>query len=147
MNFLVLALVLVPGEGPSEMGVPAYSAQASLEDTAGRFAGLWSSADIGRIGDLLVPDGIRLHLGEVGHHDLAPRQALAALRDFLRAHRSNGARMDRVSEVGGQPPRGFAEITWEAVAQGTTEMLRYTVYVGFILEDESWHISELRVFR
>jgi hypothetical protein len=121
--------------------------QPSLEDAAGRFAGLWSLGDVGRITDLLASEGIRLHLGRVGHNSLPPRQARAALRDFLGEHRSDGVRLDTVSEVGGSPPRGFAEISWETVVLGTSETLHYIVFVGFILEDEIWRISEVRVFR
>ncbi len=121
--------------------------QSSLESAAGQVAGLWSLGDVGRIIDLLASDGVRLHLGQTGYSSLPSRQARAALRDFFQGHRSDGVHLDTVSEVGGTPPRGFAEFAWETVVLGTSEPLRYIVFVGFVLEDESWRIAEVRVFR
>jgi hypothetical protein len=55
------------------------------------------------------------------------------------------ARVSRVEEVGGTPPRGFAEIRWESRIRGMTENVTRTVFVAFTFEDDDWRVTELRV--
>lgn len=55
--------------------------------------------------------------------------------------------MTRAEQLGGAPPRGFAELGWEVAAPGSPAALRYVVFLGFVLEDDSWRISEIRVLR
>jgi hypothetical protein len=54
-------------------------------------------------------------------------------------------RVSRVEEVGGDPPKGYAEIRWESRIQGTSDVLARTVFVAFVTEDDGWRVTELRV--
>ena len=53
--------------------------------------------------------------------------------------------MTQVEEVGGDPPKGYAEIRWESRIQGTSDVLARTVFVAFVSEDGGWRVTELRV--
>lgn len=131
-----------PPEGRLPGGSPAL--QPNLEIAAGRFARAWAAADAEGIGTLLASGSVSLHLDDVSHGSLSPRQAVAALQGFLQGRETRKIRVVRTSEVGGSPSRGFAEVAWQAVAVGTVEDLTYTVYVGFVLE-EGWKVTEVRV--
>jgi hypothetical protein len=49
--------------------------------------------------------------------------------------------------VGGTPTRAFGEISWTTRARGTTIPERATIFVAFVLEDERWRITEIRLIR
>jgi hypothetical protein len=122
------------------------AAQASDLQTAARsFAGLWAEGDASAISAVLHRDGVLVALLGVEYGTLDRRNAEAALRDFLQHHEATSATLARASEVGGTLDRGFAEIRWEAVAPGTSEPLRYTVFTGFVLDGEVWRVTDLRV--
>lgn len=136
---LVGAVQLIP---PS-----ALAAQETLEAVATGFASGWVDGDLQRVADLLLPVGIRMDL--TGHRagQVSVRQAVAALGDFHQDHESVEARVNRAEATGGNPPRGFAEISWTAVPSGTSEGRTYVIFVSFVREDEAWLVSEIRVLR
>ena len=78
---------------------------------------------------------------------VSARQTVAALGDFHQDHQSVTARVSRVENTGGNPPRGFAEIAWTAIPEGTSEARDYVLFVSFVQEDEAWMVSEIRVLR
>lgn len=136
------------GQEPVTQALPAGRiAQEGLEEAARDFSRLWEAGTVGEIGKIMVPGGIRFHLQDQAHASLPPRQAVAALKDFLNRHRGLELAVARVSEAGGEPPRGFAELVWRAVAAGTSEPIRYVVYIGFVLDQGSWRVFEVRVMR
>lgn len=151
MPALVLVIWAGTLEGQSVPPVgsapPTVSAQAPLGAAAGRFARVWAEGDPGALQAFVASGGARLHLDGTSHGVLSPRQAVAALGSFRSEHRSRGIEVVRVSEVGGAPPRGFAEIAWKGVRAGTVEALSYTVYVGFVWGGEDWLVTEVRVMR
>lgn len=123
---------------------------ASLQDAAERFARHWAAGESGALAELVAESGVRLHLDRASRSPLPARQASAALRDFFAGHRPGTARLGRVSEVGGVPSRGFAEVIWHAAAAGTTEMTMVRVYVGFVQEGRDggagdWKVDEIRI--
>ena len=157
MRLFILASAVLPGvmtlpglgagQAPQVLpGLPV--AQPSLEAAAVSVARIWEAGRPALLEELMVPTGIRFHLQEQAHASLPARKVVATLASFLNQHHGLEVAVTRVSPTGGRPPRGFAELAWQAVARGTSEPLSYTVYIGFVLrDDESWRITELRVMR
>ena len=130
----------------SALAAGQVSAQAGdLETAAVGFAELWAEGDASAIAAVLHRDGVLVALLGEEYGTLDRRNAEAALRDFLRHHEARGAALARASEVDGAVDRGFAEIRWEAVAPGTSELLRYTIFTGFERDGANWRITDLRV--
>jgi len=132
---LFLALGLSPGTCLGQ----------SLEDAASTFAGLWGAGEVSSLEGHLSPAGVRLQwetrqVGSLGH-----RHAAASIREYLGSREGVGTRVTRVEEVGGEPPKGYAEIRWESRIQGTSDVLERTVFVAFTSEDGGWRVTELRV--
>lgn len=119
--------------------------QDSLEAAARTVARLWERGDAAGLGAMLRPAGVALDLGERSHASLEARQVVASLRDLLGRHASRSVRLDRFSPVDGTPPRAYVEMAWDAVPEGTAEVIRYTVFVGLELVADSWRITEIRI--
>lgn len=142
---LVWALVL----GGSS---PAASQEATRDDPqiraiAERVAEMWARGDVEGVASLLDPGGVRVQVpGGVGG-SLAPRKARAVLGDVLEAHGEGRIEVMRISPSEGTPARGFAELGWSAVARGTSQVLRYTLFVGLVHGSEGWRVYEIRVMR
>lgn len=153
MTRLLLLLLLLGAPGLAAAPLPSgtegvpVSGQVALDRIAGRFAALWSAGDVSAIAALLSADGVRLQLGQGGHATVGVRQATAAIRDFHQALRTTGSRVLRVSEVGGTPRRGFAELECSATEGGGREAAGYSVFVAFVQEGSDWRVSEIRVLR
>jgi hypothetical protein len=123
----------------------AAEAQASLETVASSFARHWATGDLEQLTPSFLPDGIRVEMGGKASGVVSVRQAAAGLKGLHAEHDTRSARVDRVTEVGGSPRRGFAEIAWSAAPSGTSEYREYVLFVGFLMEDEGWRVSEVRV--
>lgn len=139
------AQVLTPAASQdSQVETPAAS-QDSLEAVARAVARLWARGDAAGLGAMLRPAGVALDLGDRSHASLEARQVVASLRDLLGRHASRGVRLDRFSPVDGTPPRAYVEMAWDAVPEGTAEVMRYTVFVGLELVADAWRINEIRI--
>jgi hypothetical protein len=137
---LILALALLGvlvGHSPARA--------QSLGGVASTVAGCWSRQDAEGIADLLSRSGVALHLLDESHPAAGVRQARAALSELL--EKGGNVRVTRVEDLGGSPQRGFAELAWEVRATGSEQGVRYTVFVGFVREDDAWRIGEIRVLR
>ena len=121
--------------------------QAALDGVAMNLTRLWAQGSADLIGEALVATGIRLRLGHEDHPSLSRRQAVASLKSYLSEHRTGTISLEQAAEVGGAPPRGYAEIRWDAMEEGASQSFRSTVYVGFVQEDEAWRVFEIRVLR
>lgn len=119
--------------------------QDSLEAAARTVARLWERGDAAGLGAMLRPAGVALDLGERSHTSLEARQVVASLRDLLGRHASRSVRLDRFAPVDGTPPRAYVEMAWDAVPEGTAEVMRYTVFVGLELVADAWRITEIRI--
>ncbi len=139
----VLLAVLLAASAPAPP--PAGTAQSSLEGAAANLARLWERGASDLFVQVLVAGGIRLRVRGEDHRSLSRRQAVAVLRDYLKGHRSESARLERVAEVGGSPLQGYAEFHWTVVHEGASERVEHSVYVGFVREDEVWRAFEVRV--
>lgn len=142
---------------PSALGAASLHAQdppdlpasersgTELPELARRVAAQWSRSEVGALVDLMSPRGIGFHDGQDGQVSLDPRKTLAALEDLLGRRRSVSCTVVRVTPATGATDRGSAELAWEAVAPGTSEVLRRTVFVGFAREEAGWRIYEIRI--
>lgn len=139
-------VILVAGALGLLAARPEPPDQSALDGAAVAFARAWGRGDADGVAGALAPDGIRLHLGGVGHAMVSGRQARAAVAEFLASRASGRLETRSVSELGGDPPRGSAEYRWQTVVHGTSESVGYTIFVGFTRANGGWRISEIRVF-
>ena len=117
----------------------------SLEDAAAHVASLWGAGEVSELEGRLSNSGVRLQWEARQVGSLDPRHAAASIREYLGSREGTGTRLTRVQEVGGEPPKGYAEIHWESRILGTSDVLVRTVFVAFVSEDGGWRVTELRV--
>lgn len=113
-----------------------------------RLAAAWARADANAIAELVARDGVSVEIGEEKTGPLNARQVAAVLRqqifDRTESMRAETA-MARV--VGGTPERGFGELSWTEKPRGTTVPRQSTVFLGLVLENGAWKITEIRLMR
>jgi hypothetical protein len=127
------------------VAVAALTVQPSLEAEASRFAEAWSASDTEYLEGVMAAEGIRLNLPEEEHVLIRPGQARAALEDFLGRHGSGEARLTRASLAGGSMDRGFAEVQWTTRSPGLPDPVIFTLFVGYLLNNDRWTVTEIRV--
>lgn len=124
---------------------PAQGQNPEMESSLQAFLAAWQSEDGAQLEAALLVTGVSLRMGNESHGPVRPRQAAAALRQYM-ADRSPGEFMvHRVSSAGGEPERGFAEVEWSTRVRGTTEPIGYTVFVGMVRSDGGWAVQEIRI--
>ena len=126
-------------------GGPAACFGQGLEEAAARFAAQWAAGDISQLQSRFSLGGASIQWEARPLGALSPRRAGASIREYLENREAQSARVSRTGEVGGEPPRGFAEIRWESRLRGMSEMVTRTVFVAFVYEDGVWRVAELRV--
>ncbi|MEZ4422408.1 MAG: hypothetical protein R3E98_03275 [Gemmatimonadota bacterium] len=119
--------------------------QSGLEGMAAAVQRAVAAQDLDALRGRLSTAGVLVHVHGQSHAGLAPHQAVAALRDFFRAHEVGTFRPGRVVDSGGEPRRGFAEVEWDTVVRGTSEAVRYRLFTGFAFREDRWWVDELRV--
>ena len=134
--------------GVAGVGTPAVAPVVclgqGLEQAAAGFAAQWAAGDVSRLQSRFSERvSIQWEARPLGA--LTPARAGASIREYLENREAASARVSRVGEVGGEPPRGFAEIRWESRIRGMSEMVTRTVFVAFVYEDGTWRVAELRV--
>ena len=117
-SLTVGVLLSMAGVGPLHS---TLFAQETLEAVSESLATHWSRGDLDRVADLLSSDGVRVEVAGNRAGVASARQAVAALTDFHQDHQSVATRVARIGDAGGNPPRGFAEIAWTAIPEGTSE--------------------------
>ena len=117
----------------------------SLEDAAANVARLWGAGEVSGLEKSLSESGVRLQWDANQVGSLDPRHAAASIREYLGSREGTGTRVTRFEDVGGDPPKGYAEIHWESRISGTSDVLVRTVFVAFVSEDGGWKVTELRV--
>lgn len=149
MRALALAALALwlPAAGPGLRAQVSGGEAAELRDAAGRVARAWAAADAAAVEALFAPDGVRFGEGTGGRGVLDRRKAGAAIRDLL--ERLDGGRVvvERARVAGGTPPRGFAELRWDALPRGTSERISYTLFVGMVEASGGWRVDEIRLLR
>lgn len=125
--------------------VPAACLGQDLEEAAARFAAQWAAGDVSQLQSRFSQSGARIQWDAGPLGALSPQRAGASIREYLENREAASARVSRIGEMGGDPPRGFAEIRWESRIRGMSEMVTRTVFVAFVYEDGTWRVAELRV--
>lgn len=140
-TLLLLATALaLPG------ALSAQGRAAPLEAFAATVARHWAAGDASALSELAPEDGsIVLALGTGEPGALRERHVAAALRDLFGDRETVSVRPAQVTLSGGEPVRGFGELTWVSRPRGVTRPVTSTVYVGAVLERGAWRIRELRV--
>lgn len=127
-------------------GTPSSGQRSgSLRSSANDVATQWARGSASGLSDLLSPRGIGFYTPTEGQAALDPRKAVAALEDLLNRNSSVSCTVVRVTLASGASDRGSAELAWEAMAPGTSEVIRRTVFVGFTWEENRWRIYEIRI--
>jgi hypothetical protein len=138
MLFLVgLVLAAAPGRGSAQ----------DLGSTIERVASAWQRGDAGSLTGLAARAGISLDVDGRAVGPLPARQAGAVLRRVFEERESVGVRPTMNRTVAGSPPSAFAEFAWTVKARGTTIPESARLFIAFVLEDERWRISEIRLLR
>ncbi len=127
------------------VGAPASCLGQDLVEAAARFATQWAAGDVSQLQSRFSQGGARIQWEERPLGALSPQRAGASIREYLGNREAASARVSRTGEVGGEPPRGFAEIRWDSRIRGMSEMVTRTVFVGFVYEDGAWQVAEVRV--
>jgi len=122
-------------------------ASSPLEAAALGFVDAFAGASGERMSVLLSGGGIRLQLDATGHTGLSSRQAVAALREFVRGYEGTEVHVTRAAPVEGTSDRGFAEVLWSARMSGTSQEVRRTFFLGLTRGSGEWRVDEIRVLR
>ena len=121
----------------------AASQQRPIQEFVQQVTQLWAAGDAGALVGLAA-GRLLLDTGR-GTETVNARHAGAALRALFSDHETVGARPVRITLAGGDPPRGFGELSWSYRTRGASVPQARTVYVGAVWERGEWRISELRV--
>jgi hypothetical protein len=126
---------------------PGHVSGQALEETLTRVANAWHRGDVSAITGLASRAGMSIDIDGRSVGPLASRQAAPVIRRILEERESVQVRSNMARRVGGAPASAFGEITWTTRARGTTIPERATLFVAFVLEDERWRITEIRLIR
>lgn len=124
---------------------PANGQDPEMESALQVFLSAWQNQDGSRLEAALQSSGVSLRMGPESHGPVQPRQAAAALRQYMEDRSPGEFQVRRVSSAGGEPERGFAEVEWTTVVRGTTEPVGYTVFVGMERSVRGWAVQEVRI--
>ena len=137
---LAILLSLVVGAAPATGQAPA-----PIEDFVRRVSYLWEAKDVDNLVDLVTDsEPVVLDRGS-GSERVNSRHAAAALRALFSDLESVSVRPVKATLAGGQPVRGFGELTWVYRARGAPGEQTRSVYVGTVWDGRRWRISELRL--
>ncbi|HEX8903519.1 MAG TPA: hypothetical protein VF771_01615 [Longimicrobiaceae bacterium] len=121
---------------------------APLEGFVASVARMWAAGDAGGITGLAPGDGrIVLDLGNGQAEAVEARHVAAALRELFRDQTTVSVRATQVTIAGGEPLRGFGELSWTSRPRGVSDSETRSVYVGAVWEGGGWRVRELRVLR
>lgn len=126
----------------------AQGRPAPLEGFVASVARMWGAGDANGLAALAPSDDrIVLDLGDGQADGAEARHVAAALRELFRDRAMLSVRTTQVNIAGGQPLRGFGELSWTSRPRGVTDSETRTVYIGAVWESSGWKIRELRVLR
>jgi hypothetical protein len=123
----------------------AQTAPSPLERFVGTVAYLWSVGDAEAIAELVPERGqVLLDTGS-GSEAVNSRHAAAALRALFGERQGTAAKPVRVTLSGGQPARGFGELTWSFRTRGAPIPRSRTVYLGAVWTGSVLLLDEIRL--
>jgi len=128
------------------LGLPSSALLGqSLSGAASAFADRWRAGEVSMLTESFSRGGVRLQWETRQLGSLDAGRAVASIREYLGNRESVATGVVRVEEVGGDPPKGYAEIRWESRMRGTSDVLARTLFVAFVSEEGGWRVTELRV--
>lgn len=137
---LLASAALLLGAAPASAQSPA-----PLEQFVRRVGYLWEAKDVDNLVDLVTEaEPVLLDRGS-GTERVNGRHAAAALRALFSGRESVSVRPAKATLSGGQPVRGFGELTWVYRTRGGPGEQTRSVYVGAVWDGSNWRISELRL--
>lgn len=136
ISTLVFALAL--------FSVRAAHAQR-LDDIVLHVADAWAHGDARALVALGTRDGLLIETRDSRTGPLASRQAAALLRRLFEDRQTVSIKPGMTQLMSGSPRRAFAEMTWITRAPDTTETERTTVFIEFVLADDRWQITQIRL--
>ncbi len=131
----------------AEFGDTIHVASSELEAASLAFAAALAGRSREGLAEWMGSEGIRLHLEGTSHAGLSARQAVASLREFLRAYDHRSTVVTRAAPVEDSPDRGFAEVRWSARVSGTSQEIERTLFLGLYRDSERWWVDEVRLLR
>lgn len=141
-TFAILAAVVVLATPP----LRAQDRASSPEALARAAAAAWARQDARTLETMLAPSGLTLRLDGQSHTGVSSRQVRASLEAFFGRHGGGEARVRRSAALGGDPPRGLAELEWSTAPRGSPGPLAYVIFLGLLRDDdERWRVVEIRV--
>ena len=123
----------------------AQGEDAGATETAEAFVAAWSRGDAGALQSLLRPTGLRMQVDARNQGGVSARQVGAALRAFLLRHEVGEVSARRIEVLGGDPPRGLAELDWRTRVRGAKETVAYVIFLGLERADDRWRVAEIRI--
>ena len=123
----------------------AAQAGSSPEALARSAAAAWQRQDARALEAVLASDGITLRLDGQAHSGVGARQARASLEAFLGRYVPGELRVRRATELGGDPPKGLAELEWHTAPRGSAEGVRFVIFFGLERVADQWRIAEIRI--
>lgn len=146
MRRLLLVAVLAMLAWPS--AARAQSQPAPLDAFVAQVARHWASGDANALAALAPADGrIVLDVGADGPGAVQARHVAAALRSLFGGRETVNVRPTQVTISGGNPVRGFGELSWNSRVRGVSDPQSSIVYLGVVWEGRAWKIHEIRVLR
>ena len=138
---------LVPWILAGLLGVQPQTAapDPDLEATALRFARAWALGDGKTLEGMMRSAGVRIHLLGEDHRSIPPRQARAALEDFMERYPGEEPQITRTATAEGDPGLGLAELRLTPGAPAGAGSVIFTLFVGFALDPEGWVVTEVRI--
>jgi hypothetical protein len=123
----------------------AQGGGTSAAETAEAFAAAWGRGDAGGLQALMSPTGLRMRIDGRDRGGVSARQASAALRTFLARHELGEVSARRIEVLGGDPPRGLAELDWRTRSEGARETVAYVIFLGLKRAGDRWLVTEIRI--
>jgi hypothetical protein len=117
----------------------------TLEDAAVRFVRAWADGEGKTLEGMMREAGVRIHLLGEDHRSISPRQARAALEDFMKRYPQEELRLTRTARAEGDPNLGLAELRLSPRAPQGGGPVIFTLFVGFALEGGEWVVTEVRI--
>lgn len=131
----------------ASLAAAAPALAQDLRPTLDRVASALQRGEATAITGLAARGGVSLDVDGRSVGPLPQRQAAAVLRRVFEDRESVEARTSMSRVVGGDPAQAFGEISWTTRTRGTTIPERSTLFVAFVLEDNRWRITDIRLRR
>lgn len=105
----------------------------------------WADGDAAALAAHGVGAGLDLEVRGQFVGSLHGRRAAAALRQLFAGQETVGVETANAATVVGAEDRAFGELIWEVRMPGAEVTERRKVFVGLVLLDDVWRISQIRI--